>query len=85
MSKVVLDMAISLDGIVAATDGSDNGMYDWYFAEGDDSADVKNELLESVGAMILGKGAFGDQPGWLRYAIQGAPLRSLSRAERNRV
>ena len=32
MAKVLLDMAISLDGCVGGPDGADVGLYDWYFS-----------------------------------------------------
>jgi hypothetical protein len=31
MVPVLLDMAISLDGHIGRDDGSDLGLYDWYF------------------------------------------------------
>ena len=31
MAKVLLDMAVSLDGFVGVPDGADVGLYDWYF------------------------------------------------------
>jgi dihydrofolate reductase len=62
MGNVLLDMAISLDGFIAGPNGEDGGLYDWYFAPSDNSTLVKDELLETIGAMILGRRAFGDQP-----------------------
>jgi dihydrofolate reductase len=62
MGSVLLDMAISLDGFVAGPNGEDRGLYDWYFAPSAPSTVVKDELLHSIGAMILGRRAFGDQP-----------------------
>ncbi|MEO7909520.1 MAG: hypothetical protein ABIV47_07700 [Roseiflexaceae bacterium] len=32
MGTVLLDMAMSLDGIVAGSNDEDNGLYNWYFA-----------------------------------------------------
>jgi dihydrofolate reductase len=62
MGKVFLDMAMSLDGFIGTFDGEDRGLYDWYFAPSGDAKFVKNELLETTGAMILGKGVFGTNP-----------------------
>lgn len=64
MSSVLLDMAISLDGCIAGENGDDPGLYDWYFAETstDTTTFIKDELIGSIGAMILGKRAFGDDP-----------------------
>lgn len=62
MGNVLLDMAISLDGFVAGRNDEDTGLYAWYFAPSPESIIVKDELLETIGAMILGKHAFGEQP-----------------------
>ena len=62
MGKVLLDMAISLDGFIGRLDDEDAGLYDWYFAPEDEAAFVKDELVESIGAMILGRRCFGDDP-----------------------
>lgn len=62
MSKVFLDMAISLDGFVGGLSDEDTGLYNWYFAPSGNSTLVIDETLQSTGAMILGRRAFGDQP-----------------------
>lgn len=62
MGSVLLDMAISLDGFVGGLKGQDAGLYDWYFTPSDEATFVKNELLTTIGAMILGRRTFGDQP-----------------------
>lgn len=62
MGKVLLDMAISLDGFIGGPNDEDAGLYDWYFAPSDEAAFVKDELLETIGAMILGRRCFGDEP-----------------------
>ncbi|CAA9225844.1 MAG: Dihydrofolate reductase [uncultured Chloroflexia bacterium] len=62
MGNVLLDMALSLDGFVAGPTDEDSGLYNWYFAPGDDATFVKDELLETIGAMIIGRRAFGDEP-----------------------
>jgi dihydrofolate reductase len=62
MGNVILDMAMSLDGIVAGANDEDNGLYDWYFAPSGNDTVVIDELLNSIGAMILGRKAFGDAP-----------------------
>ena len=64
---VLLDMAISLDGHIGRHDGSDPGLYDWYFDPSDISKPVVDELVEVTGAIVLGRGAFGqgdDAGGW---------------------
>ncbi|HEY0602055.1 MAG TPA: hypothetical protein VGD58_04045, partial [Herpetosiphonaceae bacterium] len=62
MGNVLLDMAISLDGFVGGPNEEDVGLYDWYFAPSDEATFVKDELLTTIGAMILGRRTFGDQP-----------------------
>ena len=67
MAKVLLDMAISLDGYVGGPDGADVGLYDWYFNPSEVSRPVITELVETTGAIVLGRGAFGtgeDAEGW---------------------
>ena len=72
---VLLDMAISLDGHIGRRDGSDAGLYDWYFDPSDINKPVVDELVEITGAIVLGRGAFGvgdDAGGWdeTPYAVK---------------
>lgn len=62
MGNVVLDMAVSLDGFVSGPNGEDGGLHDWYFAPSGSAAFVIDELMQSIGAMILGNRAYGDVP-----------------------
>jgi dihydrofolate reductase len=62
MGKVFLDMAMSLDGFVSGPNNEDSGLHDWYFAPSGNAAAVIEELLQTIGAMILGRRAYGDQP-----------------------
>ncbi len=65
MNKVFLDMAMSLDGFVSGPNNEDSGLHDWYFAPVGNAAVVIDELLQGIGAMILGKRVYGDVPeGW---------------------
>ena len=67
MAKVLLDMAISLDGYVGGPEGADVGLYDWYFNPSEVSRPVITELVETTGAIVIGRGAFGtgeDAEGW---------------------
>ena len=59
---VFLDMAVSLDGFVNGPNGEDGGLHDWYFAPTGDSRFILDELLQNIGAMVLGKRTFGEQP-----------------------
>lgn len=61
MSRVFLDLAMSLDGFIAGPDGEDGGLHDWYFAP-DAATDIKLELLDGIGAIVLGHTAFGSAP-----------------------
>lgn len=62
MSRVFLDLAVSLDGFISGPDGQDGGLHDWYFAETGAAEDIKQELLAGIGAIILGRTAFGSAP-----------------------
>jgi dihydrofolate reductase len=62
MGKVYLDMAMSLDGFISGPNGEDGGLHDWYFSPSGDAEFVKQELLDTIGAMILGKRAFSTSP-----------------------
>lgn len=62
MPRVYLDLAMSLDGFIAGPSGGDDGLHDWYFAETGAAEDIKAELLDGMGAMILGHTAFGTAP-----------------------
>ncbi|HCT78551.1 MAG TPA: deaminase [Micromonosporaceae bacterium] len=67
MAKVLLDMAISLDGLICGQGGADGGLYDWYFEPSDLSRPIVDELVATTGAIIIGRGAFGtgeDAGGW---------------------
>lgn len=58
MAKVLLDMAVSLDGFVAGAGGADAGLYDWYFNPSEVSRPVIEELIETTGAIVMGRGAY---------------------------
>ena len=62
MGKVFIDMAMSLDGFVAGPNNEDAGLHDWYFAPEGSAPAVIDELMGSIGAMVLGRRAFGEQP-----------------------
>ncbi len=57
--KVVLHLAISLDGYIASEDGS----YDWIVGDGDATLNTENKLnfdkfLESVDIVVMGKNCY---------------------------
>lgn len=62
MGKVFIDMAMSLDGFIAGPNNDDAGLHDWYFAPAGSAPAVIDELLQNIGAMVLGRRAFGEQP-----------------------
>lgn len=62
MGRVVVDMVMSLDGYIAGPNGGDDGLHDWYFAPTGNASLVIDELLGTIGAMILGRGVYGEQP-----------------------
>jgi dihydrofolate reductase len=62
MGTVFVDMVMSLDGFVAGPNNDDSGLHDWYFAPSGHAVGVIDELLQTIGAMIISKRSFGDQP-----------------------
>ncbi len=61
--KVLLDMAMSLDGFVSAPDNDSGGLYDWYFqtprGADDPNPGIVAGLIETTGAIIMGRGVYG--------------------------
>ena len=62
MGSIFLDMAMSLDGFICGPNGEDAGLHDWYFATPGAAVEVVDELLHTIGAIVMGKQAFGDAP-----------------------
>ncbi len=89
MSKLVADMAVSLDGYVADTDDGINEVFGWYFG-GDTpvptpggqvtfmvseaSAKHMREGLASIGALIAGRRVFDLTQGWGGNHPMGVPV-----------
>jgi dihydrofolate reductase len=65
MARVLLDMAVSLDGFVGGPGGADVGLYDWYFNPSEVSRPVIEELIATTGAIVIGRGAYrtGEESG----------------------
>jgi dihydrofolate reductase len=63
MGKVVLDMAISLDGFVAGPNDEDGGLHDYFFSPSPETAAVIAEGIQETGAIIMGRRTYnlGDQ------------------------
>jgi dihydrofolate reductase len=67
MGGVLLDMAVSQDGLICGPGGADGGLYDWYFDPTQASRPVVDELVADTGAILIGRGAYGtgdDAGGW---------------------
>jgi dihydrofolate reductase len=62
MGITYLDMAVSLDGFISGPNGEDGGLHDWYVVTPGAATEVVEELLRSIGAIIMGRKAFGDAP-----------------------
>ena len=67
MTRVLLDMAVSLDGLVAGPGGADAGLYDWFFDPPEESRAVVEGMVAETGPILVGRGAYGtaeDAQGW---------------------
>ena len=53
MGKVLLDLAVSLDGFIDGLDGADVGLYNWYAATFDPDAEIAQELVATMGAAAV--------------------------------
>lgn len=58
LGKVVLDMAMSLDGFIAGPGDEDGGLHNYFFSPSANSAKVIEEGLETTGAMIMGRRSY---------------------------
>jgi len=63
MTKVVLDMAMSLDGFVAGPNDEDLGLHDYFFSPSSETAKVIEEGIQATGAIVMGRRTYdlGDQ------------------------
>jgi dihydrofolate reductase len=53
MAKVLLDMAVSLDGFVAGPNDELGGLHDWFFSPA--GAEAVEESVENTGAIVIGR------------------------------
>jgi len=58
MPKVVLDMAMSLDGFISGPHGEDHGLHDYFFSPSGVIAEVVQEGLKTTGTIIMGRRAY---------------------------
>lgn len=91
MATVMMGFSVSLDGFIASTTGEDAGLHDWLFggytpvevagtefhADSEASAGVFRETVDAMGAVIVGRTAFGDDD----EAFFGLPTFVLSHRE----
>jgi dihydrofolate reductase len=63
MTKVIIDLQMSLDGFINAPDGGDGGLHNWYFAEYDDpnhpNPKIIQQTIDDLGSIIMGRNTFG--------------------------
>jgi dihydrofolate reductase len=76
MSKVILDISMSLDGFVARPDDDPGPIHDWlfngdtvnpdnnFFKTAGASTQVLNEMLETTGAIVTGRRTYDLTGGW---------------------
>ena len=53
MGRVLLDMAMSLDGFVAGPNDEDAGLHDWFFSPA--GAEAVDESVRNTGASLVGR------------------------------
>ena len=58
MGKLILDMAVSLDGFVGGANGQDVGLHGYFFAPSPESALVVESDFSNTGAIIMGRAAY---------------------------
>jgi dihydrofolate reductase len=58
MPKVVLDMAMSLDGFIAGPNGEDHGLHDYFFSPSGPTQEVIEEGFKTTGTIIMGHRAY---------------------------
>jgi dihydrofolate reductase len=59
MGKVILDMAMSLDGFAAGPNGEDRGLNDWCFSPAGRSREIIQESIATTGAIVMGRRTYG--------------------------
>jgi hypothetical protein len=53
VSKVLLDMSVSLDRFVAGPNGEDVGLHDWFFSPA--GGEAVAESVRNTGVILLGR------------------------------
>jgi dihydrofolate reductase len=58
MGKVVLDMAMSLDGFIAGPNNEDGGLHNYFFSPAGATAGVIEEGFKTTGVIIMGRRSY---------------------------
>jgi len=58
MGKVLLDMAMSLDGFIAGPNDEDGGLHNYFFSPSGATAEVIEEGFKTTGTIIMGRRAY---------------------------
>ena len=58
MAKVILDMAMSLDGFIAGPNDEDRGLHDYFFSPAGPTIEVIEEGFKTTGTIIMGRRAY---------------------------
>jgi dihydrofolate reductase len=80
MGKLILDMAMSLDGFISGHDDADSGLHDYFFSPSSLTAQVIEEGIKNTGVIIMGRGAYemGAKSGGFEDSPYDAPNIVLS-------
>jgi dihydrofolate reductase len=58
MGKVILDMAMSLDGFVCGPNDEDGGLHNYFFSPSKAIGGVVQQGIQMTGTIIMGRGAY---------------------------
>jgi dihydrofolate reductase len=58
VAKVVLDMAMSLDGFIAGANDEDHGLHNYFFSPSGPTREVIEEGFKTTGTIIMGRRAY---------------------------
>ena len=58
MAKVLLDMAMSLDGFIAGPNDEDHGLHNYFFSPADPTKEVIDEGFRTTGTIIMGRRSY---------------------------
>lgn len=58
MAKVIVDMAMSLDGFISGPNGEDHGLHDYFFSPSGPTKEVIEEGFRTTGTILMGRRAY---------------------------